>query len=118
MNEMIFVQKKNTPWTVYFSISDLTSLSGGSQISASNVTFTLGEISFVDAGDGTASIEAGPERKLTSQGDLVKVFSVTPATTETETVPAIFSVKPRLSVFIPPETLPGLYRGEITFKAI
>lgn len=122
MNEMVFVQKKSTPWTVYFSISDLTAISGNGRISAANVTCNPGEITVVSESEQVANgtqIEAGPERKLTSQGDLVKLFSVTPGSEEDlENKITIFSIRPGISVFIPPETLPGLYRGEITIKAI
>lgn len=122
MNEMIFVQKRTTPWTVYFSITDLSALSGNGSISASNITFTPGTVNIVSKSDSPAIIEAGPERKLTGRGDLAKLFTVTPETSdesdETENNLTIFSVKPRLNIFIPPQTLPGLYRGEITFKAI
>lgn len=114
LNEIVFVQKKTIPWTVYFSISNLTSISGGDTISSTNITFTPGDVEVVSQSGETPLIEPGNERKMTNQGDLIKLFSVTPQ----DGSQVIFSMKPRISVFVPPNTLPGLYRAEITFKAI
>ncbi len=114
LNEIVFVQRKNIPWTAYMSITNLVSISGNGIISADNININPGKIYISNQTGDPATIEAGTERRLFDQNDQIVLTSITP-NGEGETT---FSIRPKISVRVPANTPPGLYRGTISIKVI
>jgi hypothetical protein len=114
LNEIVFVQRKNVPWTAYLSITNLVSVSGNGLIPAENITVNPGKIYVSNQTGSPATIEAGMERKLLNQGDQIVLTTITP-NGDGETT---FSIRPKISVMVHPNTPPGLYRGTISIKVI
>lgn len=114
IGEIVFVQNKLSSWNTYFSISDFVSVAGRGQIPASNVSIAPGNIKLINQNGEEAFIESGSARRLSGSDDQATLVTVTPQG-EGET---IFSMKPQLSVEIPANTPPGLYRAEISIKVL
>lgn len=114
LNEIVFVQRKDVPWTAYMSVTNLVSISGNGIISADNININPGKIYISNQTGDPATIEAGTERRLFDQNDQIVLTSITP-NGEGETT---FSIRPKISVRVPANTPPGLYRGTISIKVI
>lgn len=114
LDEIVFVQKKGKPWNIYMSISDFYSVSGNHTISAGNVTISPGEINLINQTGKLPLLESGKEKKMKSKKDEITVVSIIPL----EKGEATFSIKPRISITIPPNTPPGLYKAEITIRSL
>jgi len=114
LNEMFFVQRKEVPWTVYFSITNFVSVAGDAAIPADNVSVFPGKINVVNQTGTPADLKAGPDAVLTGINDQANLVTITPQGSGETT----FSIKPRISVNVPPKTPPGLYKATITIKVI
>lgn len=114
LDEIVFVQKKGKPWNIYMSISDFYSVSGNHTIPAGNVTVSPGDINMISQSGKLPLLEGGKEKKIKSKKDEVTLVSIIPL----EKGETTFSIKPRISVSIPPNTPPGLYKAEITIRSL
>jgi hypothetical protein len=114
LNEIVFVQRKNTPWTAYFSITNFVSVSGNAAIPADNVSIVPGKISITNQSGNIPQLLVGKEKQLTGINDLATLVSITPQG-EGETT---FSMRPRINVNIPAKTPPGLYKATISIKVL
>jgi hypothetical protein len=114
LDEMVFVQKKGNPWDIYLSITDFISVSGKHTIPAKHITITPGPINLINQGPQQSILAAGNKHTFIDKKDEAVLVSIIPLDKEEST----FSIKPRISVEIPPNTPPGLYKAEITIRAI
>lgn len=111
--EILFSQNRTSSWNAYMSVSDFTSVSGRGTISASNITIDPG-IADIISDQNTALIEVGQSHQLSNQSDQAMLVFVEPK----DNTQNIFTLKPKITLKIPPKTTPGLYRGEITIRII
>lgn len=111
--EILFTQNKEQNWNAYISISDFTSASGRGSISASNITIDPGIINNIKENSSTI-IETGQPYKLNGPTDQAVLVFVQPNGNQE----SIFSLNPKITLNIPPNTPPGLYRAEVTIRII
>ncbi len=114
LNEIVFVQRKEIPWSVYMSIGNLISLSGSAAIPSDNVTIDPGAVNLVTQNGTAALIEAGIPRAVSGLSDQLLLVSIIPQGPGETT----FSITPKLSITVPPRTPPGIYRAMITIRII
>ncbi len=114
LGEIIFVQNKDISWNTYLSISNFVAVSGKGTIPASNVTIIPGSITMINQTGENPLITAGNRHRMSGSNDQATLVSVTPSGQGE----AIFSMHPEIFLEVPPSTLPGLYRAEISIKEI
>jgi hypothetical protein len=114
LGEIVFVQNKQTTWNTYLTVTDFVSLSGEGTIPASAITINPGEIKMLTTKEAEDIIAPGTEKTLNGSSDSATLVSVQPHTANQY----FFVMRPRVSIEVPPGTLPGLYRAEISVKVL
>lgn len=115
LGDMVFIQNKNNPWSIYLSINNLTSTKNNLNIPASNITIIPGNIKLLNQEETSNSIQPGPTHKLTNNNDQALLATITPQNSNENT---IFALNPQIILDIPAGTKPGTYRAEITIREI
>ncbi len=114
IGEIIFVQNRDTGWNTYVTIDDFVSQNGRYRIPSENITVEAGEIKKIRAEeDSKTKIESGG---ITNLGDTQEALLVNIQPKDDSE--AIFSINPTITVNIPPNTPPGIYRANISIKSL
>ncbi len=115
LGNMIFVQNRNNPWSIYLSINNLISTKNNLSIPSSNITIIPGNIKLINGNESSNSILAGPTHKLINNNDQALLATITPQNYNENTV---FTLNPQIMIEIPAGTKPGTYKAEITIREI